>query len=75
MYYRMYAAWSFSLSLSLFLSERNWKQQHVCSATNRGQFKIAITYHTCCLSLKKKKTYTTCKLLHKRKAQSLRKMQ
>ena len=24
---------------------------------------------------KKKKTYTTCKLLHKRKAQSLRKMQ
>ena len=66
-------------SLSLFFSQNGTGNSNgVFSATNRGQFKIAVTYHTCCLSLKKKKkkkTYTTCKLLHKRKAQSLRKMQ
>lgn len=43
MYYRMYAAWLvlfvFVFVLFFVFSERNWKQQHVCSATNQGQFK------------------------------------
>lgn len=71
MYCRMYAAWSL---VSTELETVMFVLQLI-----QGQKKIARTYHTCCLSYKKNKfrktTYTTCKLLHKRKAQSLRKMQ